>query len=222
MVATATPPALPPLPEFELDRYLGKVLRSVPNDKHEVALTFDDGPGKDTQRVLEILREHDVKATFFVVGRRGWKQTDDLRAMVAEGHEIGNHTWSHPEPGEVDEAALDKQFERNQQMITKATGRAPRFARTRGGKYTSETLENLTARGLILLHWSIHSNDVEPSPSPEQIVRNAAGGATPGAIILLHETNPNTVEALPEILATLERKGLTPVTLSQLVADDNR
>ena len=88
----------------------------MPNGKHEVALTFDDGPGKDTQKVLEILREHDVKATFFVVGRRGWKHDDDLRAMVAEGHEVGNHTWSHPEPGEISESALAKQFERNQKI----------------------------------------------------------------------------------------------------------
>jgi hypothetical protein len=73
---------------------------------------------------------------------------------------------------------------------------------------------------LILALWSIHSNDVEPSPSPEQIVRNATSGAVPGSIILLHETNPNTILALPAILRTLERKGLHPVTLSQLLSDD--
>ena len=215
-------PAPPPLPAFSAERYLGKPIRVVPNRKREVALTFDDGPGPDTGKVLEILAEHDTHATFFVVGRRARRHSSAVRDMAEQGHEVANHTWSHPEPGEVSESALDKQYERNQKLITKLTGQEPRFARTRGGKFTDTTMENLTSRGLILALWTIHSNDVEPSPSPEQIVRNATGGAESGSIILLHETNPNTILALPAILRALERKGLHPVTLSQLVADDTR
>jgi peptidoglycan/xylan/chitin deacetylase (PgdA/CDA1 family) len=223
--AAKVPPAAPtppPLPEFSAKRYLGKPLNVVPNRKHEVALTLDDGPGEDTGRVLEILREHHVHVTFFVVGRRASKHTSSVREMVEQGHEVGNHTWTHPEPGAVSESALAKQFDRTQKLVAELTGHAPRFARTRGGTFTDTTMANLKSRGIVLAHWSIHSNDVEPSPSVAQIVTNATGGATSGSIILLHETNPNTVLALPAILKELERKGLHPVTLSQLVADDTR
>jgi peptidoglycan/xylan/chitin deacetylase (PgdA/CDA1 family) len=214
--------AAPALPVFSAKRYLGTPVRVAPNRKREIALTFDDGPGPETERVLDILREHKIHATFFVVGRRARGHKQEVRDMAAQGHEVGNHTWNHPEPGSITDAALAKQFDRNQKLITGLTGQPPRFARTRGGKYSAKTLENLTSRGLILALWNIHSNDVEPSPSPEQIVRNATGGAEPGSIILMHETNPNTVEALPAILDALERKGLHPVTLSQLLADDER
>ena len=215
-------PAVSQLPDFSAKRYLGNPLHTVPNSKHEIALTFDDGPGQDTGRVLEILAEHKIHATFFVVGRRASKLKSAVSDMAAQGHEVGNHTWTHPEPGAVSEADLAKQFDRNQKLITDLTGSTPRFARTRGGKFTDATMANLTDRGLILALWNIHSNDVEPSPSPEQIVKNATAGATSGSIILLHETNPNTVVALPAILKELERKGLHPVTLSQLLADGSR
>ena len=223
--AAKVPPAAPtppPLPEFSAKRYLGKPLNVVPNRKHEVALTLDDGPGEETARVLEILREHHAHATFFVVGRRASKHTSSVREMVEQGHEVGDHTWTHPEPGAVSESALAKQFDRTQKLVAELTGHAPRFARTRGGTFTDTTMANLKSRGIVFAHWSIHSNDVEPSPSVAQIVKNATSGATPGSIILLHETNPNTVLALPAILKELERKGLHPVTLSQLVADDTR
>jgi len=210
------------MPEFSAERYLGKALKTVPNSKHEVALTLDDGPGEDTSKVLEILAEHDVHVTFFVVGRRANTHRQELRDMAAGGHEVANHTWTHPEPGAISESDLARQIDRNQRFIAEITGQTPRFVRPRGGKYTDTFMSNLEERGLILAHWSIHSNDVEPSPSVEQIVKNATGGAASGSVILLHETNPNTVIALPRILKELERKGLRPVTLSQLLADDSR
>ena len=209
------------LPDISAERYLGTVLHRVPNEKHEIALTLDDGPSEDTEEVLEILAEHDVHVTFFIVGRRGNTHQQEIRDMAAQGHEVANHTWTHPEPGSISESDLMKQIDRNQKFITELTGRTPPFVRPRGGKFTDTTMENLKERGLILANWSIHSNDVEPSPSPEQIVKNATGGATAGSVILLHETNPNTVIALPKILEELKRKGLRPVTLSELVADDS-
>jgi peptidoglycan/xylan/chitin deacetylase (PgdA/CDA1 family) len=221
-VAATVPAAPPALPNFSAERYLGKPVRFVPNRKNEVAITLDDGPGPDSERVLEILREHEAKATFFVVGRRVRHHPGAVRAMASQGHEVANHTWTHPEPGALTELKLAKEFDRNQKYIKKLTGQEPRFARTRGGKFTGATMDSLTERGLVLALWSIHSNDVAPSPSPAQIVRNATGGVTSGSIILLHETNPNSIEALPAILEALERKGMHPVTLSQLLADDAR
>jgi peptidoglycan/xylan/chitin deacetylase (PgdA/CDA1 family) len=210
------------LADFSVKRYLGKPLRVVPNRKNEVAITLDDGPGPDSEKVLEILREHEAKVTFFVVGRRVRHHPNAVRAMAAQGHEVANHTWSHPELGALTEDNLAKEFDRNQKYLKQLTGHEPRFARTRGGKFTDATLDNLTERGLILALWNTHSNDVEPSPSADQIVRNATGGVVSGSIILLHETNPNSIEALPAILEALERRGLHPVTLSQLLADDSR
>jgi peptidoglycan/xylan/chitin deacetylase (PgdA/CDA1 family) len=118
----------------------------------------------------------------------------------------------------VGPGTLGYEIDRAQSVLTSATGTAPLFMRPRSGKIDAKARTAVQSRGLILVLWSIHPSDVQPSPSPKEIVRRATRGVRAGSIVLLHETNDNTVLALPGILAELRRRGLQPVTLSQLMS----
>ena len=179
----------------------------------------DDGPSPNTEKVLAILEADKAKATFFFVGRRALgPQQAFARDAVAQGNEVGNHTWSHTRMNRVGPGTLGYQIDRAQSVLASATGTAPLFMRPRSGKIDAKALSAVQSRELILVLWSIHPSDVQPSPSPKVIVRRATSGVGAGSIVLLHETNDNTVVALPGILAELRRRGLRPVTLSQLMA----
>jgi peptidoglycan-N-acetylglucosamine deacetylase len=208
-----------PLPAFNRAPYLGRPVTFVPNDKREVALTFDDGPSKNTHTILRILREHRAHATFFLVGERAQYNNEAVLAAVVQGQEIADHTWSHRALRRIDATTAATQIDRSQAVLAAESGSTPAFVRPRGGKFDEAGRKALAERGIVMALWSVHANDVLDSPPPEVLVDNVVSAAKPGSIILMHETNHNTVVALPKILAELRAKGLHPVTLSQLLAD---
>lgn len=199
---------------------LGKPLYSVATDKPEVALTFDDGPSRGTEPILKILKRERAHATFFFCGRTlrgpGMRYARDA---AAAGHDIGNHTTHHRALTRLSAKRMAKEITANQARIARVTGYEPRFVRPRGGVYDAAALKSLGKARLVLALWSVRAGDADGSATVASITRNATTGVRPGSIILLHETNPDTVKALPGILAELKRKGLTPVTLSTLLAD---
>ncbi len=213
------PPAHTPQPSFNHAFYIGRPITFVPNNRREIAITFDDGPSAHTERVLSILRANKVHATFFFVGSRASIQDPSVSDAIAQGNEVGNHTWSHSELMKLKPAELDTQIDRAQEMLAAETGSAPLFVRPRSGKFDPAGAAAVWGRGLILVEWSVHANDVEPSPRPAKLVKNATEGVRSGSIILMHETNPNTIVALPAILAKLRHEGFRCVTLSKLMAD---
>jgi peptidoglycan/xylan/chitin deacetylase (PgdA/CDA1 family) len=208
-----------PQPHVNSAAYLGKTIESVRTNRREVALTFDDGPCANTEKVLEILKKYDAKATFFFVGSRAEHQFISVQDVVAQGNEVANHTWSHAELRGMDAPEIGEEIDRAQQLLAAETGSAPLFVRPRSGKLDANASKAIWSRGLLLVLWSTHPGDVSPSPAPEVIVRGATRGTRPGSIVLMHETNANTIVALPGILAELHRRGLKPVTLSQLLSD---
>ena len=214
----AVPPHAP-LPAFDRAKYVGRPVVFVPNDKHEIALTFDDGPSKNTPTILSILAAHEARATFFMVVKRAEINDAAIVSVVAAGDEIANHTWSHRSLRHFDASSTALQVDRSQAILTAETGAPPAFVRPRGGKFDEAGRKALVDRGLIMVLWSSHANDIAPSPTPARIVKNVVDPAKPGSIILMHETNDNTVLALPKILDELRAKGLRPVTLSQLLVD---
>ncbi|MDR3687722.1 MAG: polysaccharide deacetylase family protein [Coriobacteriia bacterium] len=222
VVATPAFAAVPPhdpQPTFDRSKYIGLPVEFVPNDQHEVALTFDDGPSRNSGAILSILETYDAHATFFMVAKRAEIHDDRVLAVVGADDEVANHTWSHSALRNLDATTTALQIDRAQAMLTAEAGTPPLFVRPRGGKFDEAGRMALVDRGLIMVLWSIHANDIEPSPTPDQIVKNATHHIKPGSIILMHETNDNTVLALPKILDELRAKGLRPVTLSQLLAD---
>jgi peptidoglycan/xylan/chitin deacetylase (PgdA/CDA1 family) len=217
--AFAPAPLHAPQPEFSRAAYSGRPIKFVPNDHKEVAITFDDGPSANTTEVLSILSRYNAKATFFFVGKRAMLQDQRVLAVVAQGSEIGNHTWSHSELEHSTPATLAMQIDRAQAVLRLETSDTPVFVRPRSGKFDEAGRLAVAERGLVLALWSAHANDVEPSPPPKKLVKNATRHLRPGSIILMHETNANSIVALPAILERLRAKGLHAVTLSQLLAD---
>jgi peptidoglycan/xylan/chitin deacetylase (PgdA/CDA1 family) len=185
-----------------------------------VALTFDDGPSMYTPRVLRLLRRARARATFFVVGSRAAARPDLVRAESLLGV-VGNHTWTHPRLVTLARRDLIRQLLRTQAAIVRATGgMRPRLFRPPYGVGTPAETAAVHALGLVDVRWSVDSFDSRPGATAGSVVRNVLAELRPGAIVLLHEIHPWTVRALPRVLRALRRRGLTPVTIPELVALD--
>lgn len=177
-----------------------------------VALTFDDGPGPHTARLLDHLARARVRATFFVVGAQAEANAALLRRIVAERHELGNHTWSHARLTGLPAEGVRREVQRTQQAVHRCTGVRPRLFRP---PYAVTDARVARAAGLPQIMWSVDPMDWRAA-DPERTVRAVLRDVHPGAIVLLHDTHAPTVAAVPQILARLERRGYRFVTVSEL------
>jgi peptidoglycan-N-acetylglucosamine deacetylase len=184
-----------------------------------VAVTFDDGPGPYTRRVLRLLARARARATFFVVGRRGSERPELVRAEARLG-EVGNHTWSHPRLDGLARPALVRELLLAQAAVVRATGVRPRLFRPPYEAGTPAASGAARALGLVDVRWSVDSGDSLAGATAASVARAVEAGLRPGAIVLLHETHPWTVAALPRILRAVRRLRLEPVTVPELVALD--
>lgn len=190
--------------------------------KREVALTFDDGPGPYTAPILRILRRHDAPATFFNVGL----MLDSFHRLTSEeldqGHAVGAHTFDHAKMGELPPRSQEAQLTRLDYAMSAHHLPDPRLFRPPFGSYDSATIDLLRERGMLMVLWSTDTGDYL-NPGADVIAERALAGAKPGAVILMHDAGGDrtqTIEALPKILAGLEKRHLTPVTVPELLADD--
>lgn len=185
--------------------------------ENTIYLTFDDGPTKVTEKILDILKENNVKATFFVMNNKG--QESILKRIVDEGHAIGIHTYSHSYTDIYDsvEAFLDD-FNAQYEMISKITGVKPDIFRFPGGtinKYNTIIRKELTAemnrRGFTYYDWNATAADMKSSVSAEEVLQNSidTGAGKSRIIMLLHdgESKGVTAEALPSIISYYKDKG---------------
>ncbi|QGV82392.1 polysaccharide deacetylase family protein [Streptomyces ficellus] len=183
-----------------------------------IALTFDAGPGKDTPRLLDVLKEEKVPATFFLLGRKHVDRYPDVvRRIAAEGHEVANHTWTHRvltglEPGEIRE-----ELSRTQDEIARLTGRKPTLMRPPQGRTDDTVAEISRELGLAQVLWSVTAKDYSTTDSA-LIRQRTLDGAERDGIILLHDIYDGTVPAVPGIIDELKKRGYTFVTVPQLLA----
>jgi peptidoglycan-N-acetylglucosamine deacetylase len=185
-----------------------------------VALTFDDGPSLYTPRILRLLRRARARATFFVIGSRAAARPGLVHAESLLGA-VGNHTWTHPRLVSLSRRDVIRQLLRTQAAIVRATGGVrPRLFRPPYGVGTPDETAAVHALGLVDVRWSVDSLDSRPGASAATVLRRVSAGLRPGAIVLFHDIYPWTVAALPRILRTLRARGLTPVTIPELVALD--
>ena len=185
-----------------------------------VALTFDDGPGPYTRRVLRLLARAGARATFFVVGSRVRAWPGVVRAEERRGA-VGNHTWSHPRLASLRRRAVIQELLRTQAAVVRATkGVRPQLVRPPYGVGTPAQKAAAHALGLVDVRWSVDSGDGRLGATAGSVVRTVKAGLRPGAIILLHDVHPWTVSALPRILRIVRRRHLTAVTIPELVALD--
>jgi len=202
----------------------GRALTRGPSEGRRVALTFDDGPTAFTEQVLEILSARNVPATFLVCGRNGERYPHILSRIHAEGHAIGNHTYSHPSPYFRRRAFFASQIDRTQDAVARVTGHKPTIFRPPYGKRWFGLNPVLRERGLHCVKWS---NDGQDWMEETDIVGETMKGLGPGSIILLHDgkrdfpsehvDRSRTVSALPTIIDAARAAGLTFVPLSEFL-----
>lgn len=180
-----------------------------------VALTFEDGPGPETGKLLDALREADARATFFVMGSSAVGEPELLRRMAAEGHLIGNHSYQHRDLARLPSSKIAHAFTRTEEVVVAATGARPTLARAPYGSVSTEVRNVARAQGLALV-----DSDVDPADWRDRdsaaIADRVVERAHPGAIVRLHDTQRATVAAVPDILERLAGKGYTFVTVPEL------
>ncbi|MDE0143972.1 MAG: polysaccharide deacetylase family protein [Caldilineaceae bacterium] len=176
-----------------------------------VALTFDDGPSYYTEGLLDTLKEHNVKATFFVLGTQVRIQSETVQRMFQEGHQIGNHTWDHPNLTQLSDTQIREQLQLSDDLIAQLIGEKTPFLRPPYGAYNERVL---AASGLPIIFWSVDPLDWKDRDAATVAARIAE--APVGAIILSHDIHKSTVEAVPAIIAALHARGIHFVTVSKL------
>ncbi len=196
-----------------------RIVTRVKVDKPYVALTFDDGPHRTlTPRVLDILKKHGAHATFFVLGRSAVGKSSILARMVEEGHEVGNHSWSHINMRSSSEEQIFREMDRTNATIERATGYTPWVMRPPYGAFNSRLANSIYKRyGTPAILWDVDTQDWR-RPGVQKVVRRAVDRARPGSVILLHDIHPSTIAAVEDIVTGLQARGFKLVTVSELLA----
>jgi peptidoglycan/xylan/chitin deacetylase (PgdA/CDA1 family) len=187
-----------------------------------VALTFDDGPGPYTRHTLQVLHQHGVRATFFLVAKEvvGWPSLKDVPAEEAERGAVGDHTYDHVSLEGLTADELTHEVSDARRVIEAATGGRPvRLFRPPFGAHDAPSDAEVHSQGMLEVLWSVDSADSRGATA-DQILATVEHDARPGSIVLLHENRGTTRKALPAILDALHRKGLRPVTVPELLAAD--
>ncbi len=191
-----------------------------------VALTFDDGPDPEvTPKILDLLRQHRAKATFFVIGQRVERHPDLARRIVAEGHELGNHTYAHPRLFNLKlSRGMQQEIERATAAISHVTGVRPRLFRPPIGLKNPHLAIVARRLNLRVVMWSLHAHD-SLFQNSLRIAGSVLRRIRPGDIVDLHDGHDlpgrhrqHTVQAVATILAKLEGRGLRCVTVSELLS----
>ena len=191
---------------------------SVHVDGPYIAMTFDDGPSATlTPKLLDILAVHHIKATFFVIGENVVQNPEIVARAARQGHEIENHSWSHPNFGKMSDDGVRGQLQRTDDAIKGATGARPTLLRPPYGSITARQKRWIHDQfGYQIILWDVDPYDWKrPGPS---VVRNRILKETrPGSIVLSHDIHPGTIEAMPSTFDALEAKGFKFVTVSELI-----
>jgi peptidoglycan-N-acetylglucosamine deacetylase len=191
---------------------------SIHVDGPYIAMTFDDGPSAAlTPKLLDILAAHHMKATFFVIGENVAQHPEIVARAAREGHEIGNHSWSHPNLAKMSDDGVRHQLSRTDDAIKSAIGTRPTLLRPPYGSITVREKRWIHGEfGYQIILWDVDPYDWKrPGPA---VVRNRILKETrPGSIVLSHDIHPGTIEAMPSTFDELEAKGFKFVTVSELI-----
>jgi peptidoglycan-N-acetylglucosamine deacetylase len=191
---------------------------SVHTEGPYIAMTFDDGPSATlTPKLLDLLAERHIKVTFFVIGENVAEHPEIVARAAREGHEIGNHSWSHPNFAKMSQESVRSQLQRTDDAIKNATGQRPTLMRPPYGSLTEREKRWIHDEfGYQIILWEVDPYDWKrPGPA---VVRNRILKETrPGSIVLSHDIHPGTIEAMPSTLDALEAKGFKFVTVSELI-----
>jgi peptidoglycan/xylan/chitin deacetylase (PgdA/CDA1 family) len=225
--ATTTPPT-PPAMALPADANAPTPAGQTKNtysqchvDGPYIAMTFDDGPhAENTPRLLDMLKQRGIKATFFVVGQCAAEYPDIMKRIVTEGHEIANHSWSHPQLSKMGEGSVTDQLQRTHDVIEQTTGVAAKIMRPPYGAFTANQRNWAFHKwGYKTILWDVDPLDWKVR-NAEHVKNVILKDTVNGSIILSHDIHKSTVDAMPGTLDGLTAKGFKFVTVSDLLAMD--
>ena len=193
---------------------------SGPYNKAEIALTFDDGPDMTfTPQILTKLKAYNVKATFFLLGENMEKYPELVKQISAEGHVIGNHTYSHPNLPQVSDEEFHEQIQKVDRLTEQLVGYKPRFFRPTYGAINENQVAWATEQQMMTIQWSIDTLDWKGFDA-DTITNSVMMSVLPGSIILQHSADgvplQGSVDALDQMIPALQKKGATFVTLPEM------
>jgi peptidoglycan/xylan/chitin deacetylase (PgdA/CDA1 family) len=212
------PPADPPKEETPQSKAPSVIVSNGSLQQKEIALTFDAGSDAIGIGILDVLKKHNVKATFFLTGSWADKFPSYAKRMADEGHDIGNHTYSHPDAVKTNSNVFIQDIIKAEEAIKRATGVTPKpYFRFPFGSYNANALKAVGGAGYpYSIQWTIDTIDWQ-QPAVEVIVSRIQTGASNGDIILMHIGGINTPEAVDRVIPMLKSMGYNLVTLTELL-----
>jgi peptidoglycan-N-acetylglucosamine deacetylase len=193
----------------------------VDRNDNKISITLDGTWGDSyTEKLLEIFEKNDIRVSFFFAGYWLEKYPNLVKKIASLGHDIGNHTYTHPHCNSISVKDLEKELQDTSKLIEKLTGKKPRFFRPPFGEYNNQVIKVANNLSYQVIQWSIDSHDWQ-DPGIDYIVNRVLDKTGSGDIILMHNNAPDTPEALEKIIPELKKRGFKIVPLSELVYDDN-
>lgn len=184
-----------------------------------IALTFDDGPGPYTDRLLKILADTDSKATFFLIGNKVAANPDGAKRVAEAGMEIGSHTWEHPNMTTIPPQAIPAQFSKASAAIEAATGQRPKLVRTAGGVINDAVLAEAAKQDLADINWDVIPfdwyNDANTAATRYMLMTQVK----PNSVVLFHDTYSSTVDLVYQFIPVLKANGYHLVTVSHMLGE---
>jgi peptidoglycan/xylan/chitin deacetylase (PgdA/CDA1 family) len=184
-----------------------------------VALTFDDGPSPYTDRLLQILKDNDAKATFFEIGNKVAANPEGAKRVVEAGMELGSHTWEHPNMTTIPPEDIPAQFSKASDAIEAATDQRPKLVRTAGGLINDQVLAEAKKQGLADINWDVipfdWANDANTGATRFMLMSQIK----PNSVVLFHDTYSSTVDLVQQFIPVLKANGYHMVTVTQMIGE---
>lgn len=221
-VRPVTPPTVKTSSKVTATGFKAKLVRGNPDVK-EIALTFDDGPHDGyTQQLIRVLKEFNVPATFFLIGRNVEKSPELAKLALDNGFELANHTFTHTRLVSLTDEQIKQEIVKGADAIEEATGVRPTFFRPPGGEYDARVEKIAQSLGVTMVLWTADAGDFTTpfgNPTPTAIEQKVLRYINSGGIIIMHDPMPSTLQALPSLITSLRALGYTFVTVSELAQD---
>ncbi|ADQ14458.1 polysaccharide deacetylase family protein [Halanaerobium hydrogeniformans] len=209
--------------ERQAVKYADTFHLSARTEEKVVALTFDDGPHPSyTEKILDILDEYEIKASFFMIGNRVGRYPGLVEKVANKGHYVGNHSYNHPNLSNMkDEAVFAEEIYPTSEIIEEVTGNYPKIIRPPYGSITDSQIEYLKEENWQIINWSVDTFDWKSELNdPQQMYEEIVKHHHPGMVILMHDSSGgsgNGLEMLPQLIETLHAKGYEFVTVKDLL-----
>lgn len=190
-------------------------------DDKTISISFDAAWGnEDTKTLIDILAKYNIKATFFCVSQWVEKYPESVKALSDAGHEIMNHSSTHPHMSKLSKSQMISEIENCNDKIEAVTGKRPILFRAPYGEYNDLLIDTLSEQGMYCIQWDVDSLDWK-DPTPAQITKRVTERVRPGSIVLFHNAAKNTPAALPSIIESLQSQGYRFVKISENILKDD-